>query len=129
MKDINKPEHLQQRATKFILNDFISDYKTRLLKLKLLPLMCIFKLSDIVFSSNLSNVQLTALTSLISYPFPTVLDQEVSSYITIFPTPTSSNIFILLRFAVYGMAYHQLISLNLNKLSRTKSNLTFHSLF
>ena len=46
MKDI---EHLQWRATKFILNDFISDYKTRLPKLKLLPLMYIFKLSDIMF--------------------------------------------------------------------------------
>ena len=49
MKDINKLEHLQQRATKFILNDFISDYKTRLLKLNLLPLMYIFELSDIMF--------------------------------------------------------------------------------
>ena len=49
MKDINKLGHLQQRATKFILNDFISDYKTRLLKLRLLPLMYIFELSDIMF--------------------------------------------------------------------------------
>ena len=49
MKDINELEYLQRRATKFILNDFISDYKTRILKLRLLPLMCIFKLSDIMF--------------------------------------------------------------------------------
>ena len=49
MKDINKLEHLQRRATKYILNDFISDYKTRLLKLQLLPLMYIFELSDIMF--------------------------------------------------------------------------------
>ena len=77
MKDINKLEHLQRWATKFILNDFISNYKIRLFKLKLLPLMYIFEHSDIIFSSNLSNVSLTAL---ISYPFPTVLGQEVSSY-------------------------------------------------
>ena len=43
------------------------------------------------FSSNLSNAQLTALTSSISYPFPTVLDQEVSSYITILPAPCNKQ--------------------------------------
>ena len=49
IKDINKLEHLQRQATKFILNDFISDYKTRLLKLRLFPLMYIFELFDIMF--------------------------------------------------------------------------------
>jgi len=49
IKDINKLEQLQRRATKYILNDFISDYKTRLLKLNLLPLMYIFELFDIMF--------------------------------------------------------------------------------
>ena len=121
MKYINKLEHLQWQATKFILDEYISDYKTRLLKLKLLPLMHIFELSDI---TNLSNVQLTALTSLISNPFPAVLDQEASSYITILPTPKSIDIFILLGFAIYGMPYHQLTSLYLYNPSRTKSSPT-----
>ena len=37
MKDITKIEQLQRRATKYILQDYISDYKTRLTKLQLLP--------------------------------------------------------------------------------------------
>ena len=43
VKDISNLEHLQRRATKYILNDYISDYKTRLLKLELLPLMYTFE--------------------------------------------------------------------------------------
>ena len=49
VKDISNLEHLQRRATKYILNDYISDYKTRPLKLELLPLMYTFELSDIMF--------------------------------------------------------------------------------
>lgn len=49
IKDINNLELLQRRATKYILNDYISDYKTRLIKLQLLPLMYILEISDIVF--------------------------------------------------------------------------------
>ena len=39
MKDILTIERVQRRATKYILNDYISCYKIRLLKLNLLPLM------------------------------------------------------------------------------------------
>ena len=39
-------ENVQQHATKFILNDYSSDYKSRLLKLNLLPLTMIY---DICF--------------------------------------------------------------------------------
>ena len=41
-KDIQNIERIQRRATKFILNDYDSNYKTRLLTLKLLPLMYLF---------------------------------------------------------------------------------------
>ena len=50
MKDILKIEHVQCHATKYILNDYISSYKTRLTKLKLLPLMYLFELHDILFA-------------------------------------------------------------------------------
>ena len=39
IKDINRLENVQRRATKYILQDYTSDYKTRLLSLELLPLM------------------------------------------------------------------------------------------
>ena len=50
IKDIKMIEQLQRRATKFILNDYESDYYDRLLKLNLLPIMYIFELANIVFA-------------------------------------------------------------------------------
>ena len=49
IKDIINMERIQRRSTKYILNDYTSDYKTRLLKLKLLPLMYLLDLSDVLF--------------------------------------------------------------------------------
>jgi len=42
-------ERIQQQATKYILNDYISDYKTHLIKLKLLPFMHVLDINDIIF--------------------------------------------------------------------------------
>lgn len=52
LKDISKIERLQRRATKYILHDFTSSYKERLIKLHLFPLMYIFEISDILFFVN-----------------------------------------------------------------------------
>ena len=49
-KDIQNIERIQRRATKFILNDYDSNYKTRLVTLKLLPLMYLLELQDIIFT-------------------------------------------------------------------------------
>ena len=49
-KDIQNIERIQRCATKFILNDYDSNYKTRLLTLKLLPLMYLLELQDIIFT-------------------------------------------------------------------------------
>ena len=40
---------VQRRATKFILNDYQSDYHQRLPKSNTLPLMMLFEINDIVF--------------------------------------------------------------------------------
>lgn len=50
LKDIVKLERVQRRATKFVLNDYKSDYRTRLLSLHLLPLMHQLEINDIVFA-------------------------------------------------------------------------------
>lgn len=50
MRDILNFEQIQRRATKFILNDYTSSYKSRLTKLKLFPLMYLFELQDILFA-------------------------------------------------------------------------------
>ena len=48
-KFIRAIECLQRRATKYILNDYSTDYKTRLMKLHILPLMMQFEINDILF--------------------------------------------------------------------------------
>ena len=56
IKDIKKLEQLQRWATKYILSDYLSDYKTLLIQLRLLPLMYIYEISDILFfTKNLKN--------------------------------------------------------------------------
>ena len=47
-QDISALKRIQCRATKYIMNDYISDYKTRLIKLKLFPLMYTYDLCDIL---------------------------------------------------------------------------------
>ena len=42
-------EDVQRCATIFILNDYVSDYRTRLLKLHILPLSMLYELNDIFF--------------------------------------------------------------------------------
>ena len=49
IKDIKLIERIQRKATKFILNDFHSSYRDRLLALKLLPLSLWFEYLDILF--------------------------------------------------------------------------------
>ena len=52
LKDIQSLEQIQRRATKFILNDYDSDYKSLLQTLHLLPLTYRFELNDILFFIN-----------------------------------------------------------------------------
>ena len=49
IKDIENFERLQRRATKFILNNYHLDYKSRLSQCCILPLMYFFELNDILF--------------------------------------------------------------------------------
>ena len=48
-KDIMLLESVQRKATKWILNDYKLDYRSRLSSLQLLPLMMSFEIADIVF--------------------------------------------------------------------------------
>ena len=49
IKDIVSLETIQRRATKFILNDWKSDYQSRLIALHLIPLHYFFELQDVIF--------------------------------------------------------------------------------
>lgn len=48
-RDILQLERVQRRATKWILSDYHSDYKSRLLALDLLPVMMVYELADLSF--------------------------------------------------------------------------------
>jgi len=52
LKDITLLEQVQRRAMKFILSDYTSDYKTRLMKLGILPRMYTFEIAGIMFLIN-----------------------------------------------------------------------------
>ena len=58
LKDLTDLERIQRQSTKFefILIDYTSDYKSRLLKLKLLPLMYMLDLSDIVLHAGVAMI-------------------------------------------------------------------------
>ena len=49
IKHIDLLERVQRRAPKFILSDYSSDYKTRLIQLSMLPLMYIVEIANNVF--------------------------------------------------------------------------------
>ena len=49
IKDICLLEQIQWRNTKYILNDYQSDYKSRLISLNILPLIYTYELLDILF--------------------------------------------------------------------------------
>ena len=53
LKDIQALERVQPHATKWILNDFITDYKSRLISLHLLLLTMTFEIHDIFFLKSL----------------------------------------------------------------------------
>ena len=49
IKDIISLECVQRRATKYILHDFSSDYKTCLISMNILPLMMQLEINDLMF--------------------------------------------------------------------------------
>ena len=76
IKDILLLEHVQRRATKYILNDYTSSYKSRLTKLNLLPLMYIFELNDLIFLSNPTNpLQIISISMTLFFVVLYQLDQ------------------------------------------------------
>ena len=77
IRDITLIEQIQRRATKFILNDYSSNYFNRLKQLNLLPLMYIFELNEIFF-----------ILKLLKYPSPSF---NISDYISFADGNTRSS--------------------------------------
>jgi len=49
LKDIELLQGVQWQATKFILSDYSLDYRTRLIKIGILPLLYVYEIADILF--------------------------------------------------------------------------------
>ena len=77
IEDIKTLEKVQRRATKWILQDYSSDYKVRLTTLNMLPLMMSYEIYDISFF-------LKSLTS----PSPAF---NILNYVQFNPSPTRSH--------------------------------------
>ena len=124
IKDIISLEQVQHRATKYILNDYSTDYKTRLASLHILPLMYSFELADILF-----------LIRCLQHPDPSF---PVTNYIQFVSSSTRSSSSCKLvhqssqlnssHYSFFKRAirlWNILPPINLNKsLSRIKSNIT-----
>lgn len=55
-------EQGQRRVTKFILSDFTTSYKNRLIQLNLLPLMYQYELNDLIYFIKSSKLLVPTLT-------------------------------------------------------------------
>ena len=124
LKDITVLENVQRRGTKFILNDFTADYKTRLLSLNLLPLAMLYEFNDILFSLNLlRNLPLHFISWIMYHSVPTlhVLHHLLNLSINL-PEPTPSTTLISIVFPVSGIRSPQLIFLLVSTLLKGPSS-------
>ena len=109
IKNIQLLERVQRRATKYILNDFTSDYKDRLISLELLPLMMFYELLDIMFFvKSLKTPRMTVSMYLIIYSLQLttlgllIFDLFIPDLLIIL-----LDIFTLTAYLDYGMLYLQ----------------------
>ena len=108
-------QHYARCFSKYILNDYTSDYKTRLLKLQLLPLMYLLDLSDVLFFLlSPSNYHLIISIYYTSYLSAVVTqDPHLTTSLTIIILePTKFVIHILQDSHVFGILFLQSISIN-----------------
>ena len=83
---------------RYILHDFTSDYKTRLINLNLLPLMHTFKISVIMFFINCLKNSTPSFDINFYVSYSVLQDLTQSSHTITYPLPTDSVIFILIEF-------------------------------
>ena len=75
VKEMKTIEDVQRLATKFILNDYVSDYRTRQLKLHILPLSMLDELNDTcLFVKSLNKHPTPSPSQIMSLSVATTLD-------------------------------------------------------
>ena len=114
VKDTEALERIQKRATKFILGNSDGDYKERLVKLKLLPLMYSFELADLMFFVNSFKTKQIVSALQISSQYPVLTQGHLTSSPSVTPDQATINtvISILTICPDCGTAYWPLICLS-----------------
>ena len=128
IKDIKLIEQIQCRATKFILNEFHSDYYNRLVELQFLPIMYMFELYDVMF-----------LVKSLKNPSPCFHITDYISFSHFSTRSLSTNklqhihsrirIFILIDYPAFGIAYPLVICHYPTQLLRPDFTIFLESLF
>ena len=116
LKDIKALENIQRRATKFILNDYSSSYRTRLISLHLLPLMMTLEFNDISFFIKCLKQPCKSFDIMSFISFNKNITRSGSCHKRIQPlskTNRARHIYISIGFHVHGMHYHVPIDLSL----------------
>ena len=105
IKDITILERIQRRATKFILNDYVSDYKSCLLELNLdlLSVMVSY------FVKHCMNPKRISISSTLSNLAVTTLDHQLINYNMFIFLTTFCITFISLVYLDYGITFYPLI--------------------
>ena len=94
-------EAVQCRNTKFIFNDYTSDYKSRLLSLQLLPQMMLYELNDILFFvKSLRSLMLPLMFITVSHLVP---QHPTTSLFTNLRELTSPRTLISINSLICGM--------------------------
>ena len=94
-------EAVQRRSTKFILDDYTSDYKSHLFSLQLLALMMLYELNDILFFvKSLRSLMLPLMFITVSHLVP---QHPTTRLFTNLRELTSPRTFISIDFLICGM--------------------------
>ena len=129
IKDTVMLERIQRQATKFILRGYDSDYKTRLLKLDLLPLIYMLDFYDIIFFIKALKQPSDHFNILHYVTFSTIntFHQQACSHL--YQQQLHKKLFTLTDYLGYGINYHSLISISHYQLSEPPSIIICNNIF
>ena len=116
VKDFVMLETIQRRATKFILNDYHSDYKQRLLTLKLLPHVMQLELIDIMFFIRCLKTPADTITSFLlhSYVHFSSANTRSTTYLKLKHSLSKTNIIRHFHFNRLPRLWNSLPPINLD---------------
>ena len=102
-------ERVQRRATKFILDDYSMNYKSRLANLKLLPLMYIYELTDILLAikSFKQHTSSFDISQYLQFNESTTRFANTKLCHKIYNNTITANSYFCISYPDYGMLYHR----------------------